>query len=246
MILSLAFWGLLTGEVLGLGALVLPARWRGRFSRRRIVLGLVAAVAIQSVLLLLPASESRIPEPTTALDEVSPRWQFREVHRITIDAAPEEVYAAVKGTTAREIPLFLALTALRRFGRPGPESVLNAPEDRPLLDVATATGFRWLADEPGREVVVGTLVVAPDGVRLPDTIRGYQQLDEVAGVAKASMNFLLIPRGGQTELITETRVFATNPSSRRAFGAYWRVIYPGSALIRVMWLRAIRARAEGG
>jgi hypothetical protein len=26
--------------------------------------------------------------------------------------------------------------------------------------------------------------------------------------------------------------------------AYWRVIYPGSALIRRMWLRAVRLRAE--
>jgi len=25
---------------------------------------------------------------------------------------------------------------------------------------------------------------------------------------------------------------------------YWRVIYPGSALIRRMWLRAIKKRAE--
>jgi len=30
----------------------------------------------------------------------------------------------------------------------------------------------------------------------------------------------------------------------RTFAAYWRMIYPGSALIRVMWLRAIRLRAE--
>jgi hypothetical protein len=29
-----------------------------------------------------------------------------------------------------------------------------------------------------------------------------------------------------------------------AFGAYWRVIYPGSSLIRYMWLRAIKKRAE--
>ena len=28
------------------------------------------------------------------------------------------------------------------------------------------------------------------------------------------------------------------------FALYWRVIYPGSALIRRMWLRALRLRAE--
>ena len=41
-----------------------------------------------------------------------------------------------------------------------------------------------------------------------------------------------------------TRVCAADPQAVRAFAAYWRVIYPGSALIRIMWLRAIRLRAE--
>ncbi|HXT21641.1 MAG TPA: hypothetical protein VN923_12895, partial [Thermoanaerobaculia bacterium] len=51
--------------------------------------------------------------------------------------------------------------------------------------------------------------------------------------------------GGWTRVTTETRVFATDDHARRRFAAYWRTIYPGSALIRRMWLRAIRARAEG-
>ena len=44
-------------------------------------------------------------------------------------------------------------------------------------------------------------------------------------------------------LTTETRVYATDASTRRRFALYWRVIYPGSALIRRMWLRAIAHRA---
>jgi hypothetical protein len=60
------------------------------------------------------------------------------------------------------------------------------------------------------------------------------------------MNFRVDRDGaGGCTLSTETRVFATDPASRRHFAAYWRVIYPGSALIRRMWLRAIRLRAEG-
>jgi len=39
-------------------------------------------------------------------------------------------------------------------------------------------------------------------------------------------------------------VFATDAASRRHFGVYWRVIYPGSWLIRLNRLRAIRRRAE--
>ena len=58
------------------------------------------------------------------------------------------------------------------------------------------------------------------------------------------MNFLVTPDGPNGSLVsTETRVFANSPAARRRFAAYWRVIYPGSAIIRRMWLRAIRQRA---
>jgi len=35
-------------------------------------------------------------------------------------------------------------------------------------------------------------------------------------------------------------------STRRRFAGYWRIIYPGSALIRRMWLRAVARRAVSG
>ncbi|MGH7548130.1 MAG: hypothetical protein ACREMM_08140 [Gemmatimonadales bacterium] len=59
------------------------------------------------------------------------------------------------------------------------------------------------------------------------------------------MNFLIEPTGSAgCVMTTETRVHATGARTRWRFGAYWFVIHPGSALIRRMWLRAIRRRAE--
>ena len=59
------------------------------------------------------------------------------------------------------------------------------------------------------------------------------------------MNFHVEPVGpGASRLVTQTRVAATDSLATRRFAAYWRVIYPGSALIRLMWLRAIKSRAE--
>jgi hypothetical protein len=58
------------------------------------------------------------------------------------------------------------------------------------------------------------------------------------------MNFIVTEDGpGRSLLTTETRVFASGPAARRRFAIYWRVIYPGSAFIRRMWLRAIQERA---
>lgn len=72
----------------------------------------------------------------------------------------------------------------------------------------------------GTEIVLGTLVAALMNLHLsnePDGVR----------------------------LRTQTRVDATSPDAASRFALYWRAIYPGSALIRRMWLAAIRRRAEG-
>jgi hypothetical protein len=58
------------------------------------------------------------------------------------------------------------------------------------------------------------------------------------------MNFRVQGVGpGVTLLTTETRIYATDSVSQRKFARYWSVVYPGSALIRRMWLRAIRKRS---
>src|SRR2546430_3138225 len=89
------------------------------------------------------------------LDDLVPRWQFRERHRLRVDAPPERVYAAIRAVTPREILFFRGFTALRRLGRRSAESILNAPPDQPILDTAIRTGFELLADDPPREIVVG-------------------------------------------------------------------------------------------
>lgn len=203
--------------------------------------GVVIAVAGVA----LPAFESRAARIDTRLDEFVPAWQFREVHSIRVSAPPARVFEAIKRVRADEILLFQTLTWIRRGGRELPPNILNAGAETPLLDVATSGGFVMLADDPPREVVVATLIVRPSGLRralTPDFFR--KPLPD--GFAVAAMNFLVQAEGSDRTLVTtETRVFASGRPAQRQFAAYWRVIYPGSALIRRMWLRAIRRRAIG-
>lgn len=161
----------------------------------------------------------------THLDEAVPHWQFGERHATFVRAPADRVYAALRAVTAGEIFLFRTLTYLRRLGRSSAESILNAPPGAPILDVALRTGFHLIAEEPGRELVVGMYVIKPDR-------------------ALAAMNFLLLPVDGGIRLTTETRIYAKDAAARRTFGWYWWLIRPGSGFIRHMWLRAIRHRAE--
>lgn len=177
------------------------------------------------------------------LDEFMPWWQFAEHHMRNIAAPPERVYAAVKAIRADEILFFRTLTGIRRGWRHTPQGILHPGTREPLLDVATRTGFIWLADDPPCELVLGTAVICPPGAHDPLTPDLFRR-SPGRGYALGAMNFELRPddRGGSV-VSTETRVHATDDRTRRRFAWYWRVIRPGSGLIRRMWLRAIERRA---
>ena len=164
------------------------------------MLGVVGTV-ITLIGFYLPAPTRRIAMPVSGLDEYTPLYQFNEIHSRHIDARPEAVYAAVQQVTAAEIPFFQTLTWIRRFGRKGPESILNAPDRKPILHVATSTTFLRLFERPPTETVIGTLVHAPPGTRRRDigTPELFKELQR-PGFAKAAMNFRIEanPNGGTT------------------------------------------------
>jgi hypothetical protein len=236
---------LYVGVAIVVAGCILLARPIGQFGApTRAGAGMVVAagVAVVGIAFTLPAPESRIGGVETRLDEFAPVWQFNERHTIHIAAPPARVFDAIKRVRADEISLFKTLTWIRRGGRRLPVGILNAGAQKPIIDVATDTSFVRLAEDDPRELVVGTVVGAPPGAR--DTLAREVFLKTLPpGFALATMNFLVTPDGRGSIVSTETRVFANSPPARRRFAAYWRVIYPGSAIIRRMWLRAIARRA---
>ncbi|MGQ0640118.1 MAG: hypothetical protein ACT4P6_04995 [Gemmatimonadaceae bacterium] len=227
-------------------AAIRPIRLLRLGSRKRAMFALAIGVALVVAGMVMPARELLVTKPRTQLDQFMPAYQFHETHAIRIDAPAARVYQSIQDVTAGEIRFFKLLTTIRRFGRPGPESIINAPERVPILELATRTTFVSLAAEPNREILVGTVVMAPVSAvpRPPGTAIAFKGITQ-PGFAVATMNFLLTPIDStHTHLTTETRVYATDAATRRRFARYWRVIYPGSALIRRSWLRAVRSRAS--
>jgi hypothetical protein len=223
-----------------------PVRRLGVPTRRRAV-GLTSAGMLSAAAsLLVGGALQRVAAPVAEIDRFVPAYQFNEAHEIEISAPVDRAYRAVLDVTPEEISFYRALTWLRRFGRAGPESILNPAAGKPLLDTAVRTSFRKLAEVENREIVFGGFTAAPAGAGTRTWTGATFAALEEPGFAKVAMNFRLDPRGpAACVLSTETRVYATDASTRRVFKVYWRTIYPGSALIRWSWLRAIKRRAEG-
>ena len=212
-------------------------------SRRRAVAVALAGILTAVGALGAPTFDSHATPPTDRLDEFVPVWQFREVHVRKVHAPPERVFDAIRKVRADEILLFQTLTWIRRGGQPAPPGILRPGTQEPIIDVATKGGFVILSDDAPRELVLGAIVARPGGPRIALTPNRFRQ-PFPSGFALAAMSFRAIPDGADGSIVsTETRVVAHGPAVRRQFAAYWRAIYPGSALIRRMWLRAIDRRA---
>jgi hypothetical protein len=229
----------------GLLCTLKPMKRLGVPTRRRAVRVTLIGVTVAGVSLAAGGGVQRVTSPASELDRWVPGFHFNEVHTIEIQAPADRVYRAMLEVTPEEVAFYRALTWVRRVGQSGPESIVNPPAGRPLLETAVRTTFRKLGETPNREFALGGFVTAPPGARARKwTAETFSALEE-PGFAKVGMNFSVEPGSDQTtRLSTETRVYATDATTRMTFKAYWRTIYPGSALIRLSWLRAIKRRAE--
>jgi hypothetical protein len=176
------------------------------------------------------------------LDDVLPDPDVSEVHSATTTASPEAVMRAIREVTPLDVPVLVALMAIRSVPAliRGRRFALGGS----LLDGFEAAGFVALRETPTELVYggVGRYWTPAGGLRrvAPDEFRAFAE----PGFAKGVLGFTVAREGDRTRVTTETRVATTDAAARRSFGRYWRVIHPGSALIRIAWLRAIRRRAE--
>ena len=241
--MPLLYGGLLLAGA-GIVSLAKPLRFLGIRSRRAGIAAALSGGVLAAAGVLMPAPLQTSPGEHTRLDDILPSFQFREFHEVHVRAPAARVFRAIRQVTAREIRFFRLLTWIRSPGLGARrESIVAPPPDAPLLDVALRTGFVLLGEEPDREIVFGTMLCR----RFPGLARvepaAFAAFSE-PGYCKVAMNFRVAgEEGGFARLTTETRVLALGSDALRRFATYWRMIYPGSALIRRMWLDAIRRRA---
>ena len=232
----------------GLVCLVKPIRLLGLRTRRAAAIACAAGLVLVGVALSWPAGTTRVAQRSGNLDDFLPEYSFSERHEVRVHASPEVTAAALQAVTFDDIGVYTALMRIRaaasgQFGRPaalGGANVLKTLR-RP------GSGFLLLRED-GKEVVMGMAGQPWASGRRPDvrTVEEYEAFQAPESV-QVAFNLAVVDDGaGWSRIVTETRIRATDEAARRIMARYWRVIYPGSGMIRRMWLNAARDRAEAG
>jgi hypothetical protein len=238
---TLAYSGIVLA-LCGLANLVLPFRFLGVRKRAVGALILAGGVALTLAALLWPAPMIRVAQHRTLLDDIMPEYQFSERHSARIHARPEQVMQAIRQSTFGDMKSLGTLLKIRgaalRIHDTG-----GLWEDKRILDAFSASGY--LSGGSENEIVMfgGRNVRANRGLGVR-TVQEFADYRE-QGAVKMAFDFNVEDAGGGWSTISaETRVVALDDLTRRGMGRYWRLIVPGSGLLRLQWLEGIKKRAE--
>jgi len=178
------------------------------------------------------------------LDRVMPMYEVNERHETNVAAPAATTFATVCELDFTGSPLVRALFRVRRMMLEGHDA--EASTARISLPELQEMGWRVLAENPGREIVLGA--VTQPWVANP-RFHGVPTDDFVAfaepGYVKIAWTLAVDPIGAETSLFrTETRVMTTDDEAHRRFRRYWVTFAPGIRLVRRALLRAVRTEAE--
>ncbi len=186
----------------------------------------------------------------TLLDTFLPVYEFRDVRRMAVTAAPERIFAAVDTVTLDDMPLARWLGNLRYLpGRLTGTNKSDLVDRRPFRALLAETGNITLGERPGREVVIGVIGKFHQ-LTNQEPVQGLTPTDflrfDDPAYQKLAQSFRLVANAaGGHDLVFEHRTHALSEQARRQFARYWVVIRPTSAWLVDMLLAAISRRAEG-
>lgn len=189
------------------------------------------------------------------LDDIQPEYDVTEVHSIRIDASALTVFQCIKDILPSEIaPVMRFLVWLRSIPErlAGRERISMSSEE-PLLSAMLSGNFVLLAEQAPRELVLGMLIPGKIG-RVWDSSNLEPQCSNAEEFytcdrpeyVRVVMNLFVeeAEAAGRVSVRTETRCQGLSHSARTNFMPYWRLIRPFSGLIRRVWLRGIKRKAE--
>jgi hypothetical protein len=182
--------------------------------------------------------------PPTLLDQFLPSYEVSEQHATRVDASADTTYAAARDMDLAKSPIVRAIFRGRELLMGASPAEARAPQS--LIEEVLALGWGVLAQEPGREIVLGAVTQPWEAdVKFrslpPDEFAAF----DTPGFAKIAWTIRVEPLGPRTSrFFTETRVATTDPESRKRFRRYWTMVSPGVRLIRRESLRLVRSEAE--
>jgi hypothetical protein len=242
--LSYFFWIGIVLTLIGLISLVRPLRFLFVINRKIAAAVCCGGLLLSATCLLwqVPLFHSEVSRQH--IDTLMPDYSFREYHEVRVQASSNQVMQAVHEVSISDIPTVRFLLRLRALAGGKREDIDHSRQEKPHPESQSTQDSGFFSDT--NEFASGMIMKTWASANPPPMTTAEQFISfKDSGYVKVAFNFYVKSLGnGKTLLSSETRIHANDDKARRIFGRYWRIIYPGSAITRRVWLDAVAARAE--
>lgn len=241
---SYFFWIGFIIVVLGLISLIKPLAFLFILNRTVAIYVLIGGILISATSLLIPAKVS-YSGTEMALDKIMPEYSTKEYHEIIADASVDEVKNALRVTGVKDIPAVLLLMKIRGIAGENKDMSDKAVNNSKDTSTFVTPDFNFMVADSSELLTM--MVLKTYGKTPPPVVSTFKEFVAFnnPGYVKVAINFHFKSlENGKTLVSTETRNLPLSKSDSRYFNAYWRVIYPGSAIIRRLWLETLLKNAE--
>ncbi len=186
----------------------------------------------------------RVEELDQLLDRFIPVYDVVERHQISVAAPPERALDAASRVDMRSSSLIRAIVKLRAMAMGDTADDVERPHG--LVAETTSMGWRVLAEDPGREVVIGAAAQpwTRNVIFHPIAPEEFTAFSEPGYVKIAWTLRAESVAPDRTVFSTETRAVATDADARAKFRHYWHRVSPGVVAIRWILLRMLKKDAE--
>lgn len=248
---SYFFWIGAIITIVGLISLVHPLSFLFILNRTIAIIVIVEGVLISATSLFSPVTIKHSATNNQKADELLPEYTFNEVHEVHVKASVEKAKQILQTTGVKDIPAAHLLMKIRGIANEDADTSDFAAKSNVSSDTVSTPDFNFFVVSPNEwitgMILKSAIISNGDKKPAPPEITSLQQFASFnePGYVKVTANFRFIETDPHNTLLTtETRVKGITLNDNRTFGYYWRIIYPGSAIIRRVWLDTIKKRAE--
>ena len=248
---SYFFWIGIILIVVGIISLIHPLAILLILSRIVAAFVVLGGVLISAFSLLYPVKTNYSPTNNQQIDSLLPDFSFNEFHEVRVNASLEKIKQVLQVTGVKDIPAAHLLMKIRGIADDDVDLSDRASNNLVGSNTVSTPDFNFFIVAPDEWITLMILksVIITNNANQPAppeiaTLDQFTAFNE-PGYVKVAVNFRFISTNNQeTILTTETRNHGITHKDNRVFGYYWRIIYPGSAIIRRLWLDTIKKKAQ--
>lgn len=248
---SYFFWIGVFFLVIGLFSTIHPLSFLFILNREIAVFILLCGLAISVVSLLCRVGKKRTSTNNQEIDKIMPEFSFNEFHEVRIYASVDKIKQTLQLNGVKDIPIAHLLMKIRGIANDDVDLSDRVSNNAPASNTFSTPDFNFFEVshlELITTMILKSVIIFDDKKKsAPPEITSIQEFEnfDTPGYVKVVMNFRFTGINEQeTILSTETRVNGITQNDDRIFGYYWRIIYPGSAIIRRVWLNMIKKKSE--